>query len=446
MDLADLGAAGLARRIREGEITSLDVVNACITRIEEREAEVNAWIHFDPEFARAQAERCDAIHAAGMPTGPLHGIPVGIKDIFNTKDFPTENGTVLDAGRTPADDCMAVAQLKAAGCVIMGKTVTTEMAVYSPGKTANPHDVKRTPGGSSSGSAAAVACGMVPLAIGSQTNGSVIRPAAFCGVVGFKPSHGLISRAGALALSRKLDHVGVFARSIEDAALISDCLMGFDSKDPDTQTMAAPQLQKIALQEPPVEPNFAFAKTVVWDKADASTQEAFEELVEFLGPNCEEVTLPENFDGAIDDLRNIMLADLAKYLSHYTERGYDQVSEILRGMMEEGKQVSAVDYNTSVDKRAGLNAWIQTASTQYDAIITPSAIGEAPLGLEATGDPVFCSTWTYLGLPAITVPLMQGENGMPIGVQLVSIHGDDARLLRTAQWLTSELTREPDED
>lgn len=446
MDLADLGAAELSRQIRDGEITSLELVNACIARIEEREAEVNAWVYFDPEFARAQAERCDAIRATGAPLGSLHGIPVGIKDIFDTKDFPTENGTVLDAGREPLEDCTAVNQLKAAGCIIMGKTVTTEMAVYSPGKTANPHDVKRTPGGSSSGSAAAVACGMVPLAIGSQTNGSVIRPASFCGVVGFKPTHGRISRHGVLALSRNLDHVGILARSVEDAALISDCLVGFDPNDPDTTPMAAPQMQKITLQEPPVEPTFAFIKTAVWDKADTSTQEAFEELVEFLGPNCDEVTLPEEFDDAVGDLRNIMLADLAKYLSPYTHGGADQISEILRGMIDEGTQVSAIDYNTSVDKRAELNAYIESVCTQYDAIITPAAVGEAPLGLEATGDPVFCSTWTYLGLPAVTVPLMQGENEMPLGVQIVSARGDDARLLRNARWLATDLTRETDED
>jgi Asp-tRNA(Asn)/Glu-tRNA(Gln) amidotransferase A subunit family amidase len=444
MDLADLSAADLARRIRDGEITSLDVVNACISRIEEREEEVGAWAHFNPKFARDQAERCDVIRASGIPLGPLHGVPVGIKDIFDTKDLPTENGTVLDAGREPMDDSTAVSRLKAAGCVIMGKTVTTEMAVYSPGKTANPHDTSRTPGGSSSGSAAAVACGMVPLAIGSQTNGSVIRPASFCGVVGFKPTHGRISRTGALVLSRELDHVGVFARTLEDAALITDCLIGFDSKDPDTKLTAAPQVHAIALEEPPVEPNFAFARTPVWGKADPSTQAAFEELVEFLGPNCDEITLSGGFDDAHAHIRKVMYADLAKYLDHYSERGHDQISETLREMMAEGAKVSAVDYNNSVDKRAGINAQVQDICTDYDVIMTPAAIGEAPIGLDATGDPTFCSIWSYLGTPAVTVPLLRGENGMPIGVQLISTKGDDARLLRTAQWLVNEVVRSTD--
>jgi Asp-tRNA(Asn)/Glu-tRNA(Gln) amidotransferase A subunit family amidase len=445
MDLADLGATDLARHIRDGEITSQEVIDACIERIQERESEVNAWIHFDPEFARAQATKCDEIRAAGIPLGPLHGVPVGVKDIFDTKDFPTENGTILSAGRTPDDDCAVVSRLKAAGAVIMGKTVTTEMAVYSPGKTANPHDVNRTPGGSSSGSAAAVACGMVPLAIGSQTNGSVIRPASFCGVVGFKPTHGRISRAGSLLLSRQLDHVGVFARSIEDAALLSDCLIGFDANDPDTKPAAAPQLQRIALKEPPIEPNFAFVKTPIWDQADPSTQTAFEELVEFLGPNCDEIPLADEFENAHAHLRNIMYADLAKNLEHYSAMGHDQISEILRGMMDEGRQVKAVDYNTSVNKRAELNYAIKDICNDYDAIITPATLGEAPIGLEATGDPAFCTIWSYLGSPAITVPLMKGENGMPLGVQLVSVNGDDARLLRTAHWLVEEIIRSTDD-
>ncbi|NQW02366.1 MAG: amidase [Rhodospirillales bacterium] len=445
MDLADLSAGDLARRIRDGEVTSLQVVNACIARIDSLEKEVGAWTHFDPEFARKQAEHCDLVRASGAAIGPLHGVPVGIKDIFDTEDFPTENGTVLDAGRRPMKDCTAVSRLKAAGCVIMGKTVTTELAVYSPGKTTNPHDPARTPGGSSSGSAAAVACGMVPLAIGSQTNGSVIRPASFCGVVGFKPSHGRISRAGVLSLSRQLDHVGVFARTVEDAALIADCLMGYDPRDPDTRPAAAAQLPVTALQVPPVEPHFAFIKTAVWDKADPATRDAFEELVGFLGGSCVEITPPEAFDHAVDHLKTVMHADLARSLIPYMNRGKAQISDILTGMIEDGEQTRAVDYNASLALRTELNGWIAEICTEFDALITPAAIGEAPLGLTATGDPVFCSSWTYLGVPAITLPLMQGENGLPLGVQLVSAPGDDARLLRNARWLSTAVADASDD-
>ena len=446
MELADMSAAQLARMIRDGETSSIELIDACLARIDEREDQVGAWAHLDPAFARKQAEHRDALRAAGLPCGPLHGIPVGIKDIFDTKDLPTENGTVLDAGREPLKDCTAVSRLIAAGAVIMGKTVTTEMAVYSPGKTHNPHHPMRTPGGSSSGSAAAVAAGMVPLAIGSQTNGSVIRPASFCGVVGFKPSHGRISRAGALALSRVLDHVGVFARSIEDAALIADSLIGFDPSDPDTHPAASPRLTETCLQEPPIPPRYAFVKTPVWDKADAATQAAFEELRDFLGNQCEEVATPPEFDAAVGNLRNIMCADLARFLSRYTARGEDKISEILRGMINDGKSVSAVDYNDAVDHITPLRDWVGNLCDEFDAILTPSACGEAPLGLEATGDPIFCTTWTYLGVPAVSVPLMEGENGMPVGIQLVGPRGDDARLLRSASWLARRLGEEDDAD
>jgi Asp-tRNA(Asn)/Glu-tRNA(Gln) amidotransferase A subunit family amidase len=442
MDLADLGATQLVRMIESGEISSLELVEACIARIEEKEEEIGAWTHLDYDFARKQAEHRDAYRASGAACGPLHGIPVGIKDIFDTDDYPTENGTVLDAGRKPEKDCTAVARLRAAGCIIMGKTVTTEMAVYSPGKTANPHDITRTPGGSSSGSAAAVACGMVPLAIGSQTNGSVIRPASFCGVVGFKPSHGLISRAGALALSRNLDHVGVFARSLEDAALMAETLIGYDPEDPDTELKPAPNLCELAAQKPPVEPRFAFIKTPVWDQADHATQEAFNELASILGGSCDEVTLPSEFDSVVVDLRKVMTADLAKNFAPYYQRGKDQISDILSAMIEEGQQVTALDYNRSIDNRAALNACIAGYCSEYDAIITPAAIGEAPPGLDATGDPIFCTLWTYLGAPAVSVPLMQGENGMPVGVQVVSAVGDDARLLRSARWLAEKIVFE----
>ncbi|MEQ9558992.1 MAG: amidase [Rhodospirillales bacterium] len=442
MDLADLSASQLAGMIERGEITSLELVEACIARIEAREDAVGAWAHLDLDFARRQAAHCDDMHASGAPTGPLHGIPVGIKDIFDTADLPTENGTVLSKGRTPDTDSAAVRLLRAAGAVIMGKTVTTELAVYSPGKTRNPHDPERTPGGSSSGSAAAVAAGMVPLAIGSQTNGSVIRPASFCGVVGFKPTHGRISRAGALALSRTLDHVGVFARSVEDAALISDCLIAHDPADPDTKPSAAARLSEIAGLEPPMEPRFAFVKSPHWDRAEPDAQEAFQELHEFLGDQSEEVTLPEPFNGAVDNLRKIMCADLVRYLSGYVARGEDKLSDVLRGMIEEGKSVTAIDFNESADMRVHLAGWVKSLGEDFDAILTPATCGEAPKGLDATGDPVFCSTWSYLGVPAVTLPLMQGANGMPIGVQLIGPRNDDARLLRTARWLAGKVAAE----
>jgi Asp-tRNA(Asn)/Glu-tRNA(Gln) amidotransferase A subunit family amidase len=427
--------------LSKGKITSLEIVEAYISQINLKEEEVQAWQHLDFEYVRQQAKNSDAKRASGVPVGILHGIPVGIKDIFDTVDFPTENGTVLSAGRRPEEDCTAVKLLKSSGAIIMGKTVTAELAVFAPGKTRNPHDLKRTPGGSSSGSAAAVAARMVPLAIGSQTNGSVIRPASFCGIYGFKPTYGKISRSGVLQLSRILDHIGVFARTIEDIALITECLMSYDPDDPDSIPTSTPtNLTKIFNQDPPTEPKFAFVKSSVWGYAEKDTQKAFEEISNFLGIQCEEIKLPSEFSKIIGNLRKIMNADLARFLSEYIQRGEEKISEILRGLIKEGISVSAIDYNNSVEQIRPMADWILNLSDEYDAIITPAACGEAPIGLESTGDPIFCSTWTYLGVPAISLPLLESKNRLPIGLQLVGPRGEDATLLRSANWLINRVS------
>lgn len=437
-----LSATQAIGKIRNGEITSEELVQACLDRIEQVDGEIEAWAHLKPDYALDQARMLDTQRQAGGPVGPLHGIPVGVKDICDTQSLPTENGTVLDAGRQPLENCRVVSLLEEAGAVIMGKTVSTELAVFGPGKTRNPHNPKHTPGGSSSGSAAAVASNMVPLAIGTQTNGSVIRPASFCGVVGFKPTHGLIPRTGILAQSHWLDTVGVFARSVEDAAVIAEVLVAYDSGDPDTTRRARPALAKIAVEEPPMPPVLAFAKTAVWDQADKETQDAFGELVEFLGEECDDLHLPEPFEHAVELHGTIVNADLAKSFARYYERGKDKLTDVLKGMIEDGQKVTAVDYNKAVDRREFLNDGLDGVFDRYDAIITPAAVGEAPAGLGATGRPIFNSLWTYCGTPAITLPLMEGPNGLPLGVQLVSRRGDDARLLRTARWLMTRVAAE----
>ncbi len=251
MELNLMTATEAAEAIRAGEITSQELVRACLDHIAAIEDQIGAWTFLNSEHALQQARAADRALREGKGTGPLNGIPVGVKDIFDTMDMPTEDGTVLHAGRRPNEDAAAVARLRAAGAVIMGKTVTTELAVYSPGKTRNPHDPQRTPGGSSSGSTAAVAAAMVPLALGTQTNGSVIRPASYCGVYGFKPTYGLIPRHRVLQISRPLDQIGVFARTIEDTALIAEQIMAFDDRDPDTRLRARPTLCKILAEDPP---------------------------------------------------------------------------------------------------------------------------------------------------------------------------------------------------
>jgi Asp-tRNA(Asn)/Glu-tRNA(Gln) amidotransferase A subunit family amidase len=286
---------------------------------------------------------------------------------------------------------------------------------------------------------------MVPLAVGTQTNGSVIRPASFCGVYGFKPTHGLVSRTGILKQSPPLDTVGVFGRSVEDAALLADAITAYDDRDPHSRLRARPALLETATSRPPLEPVFAFVKTPVWDQASDDCKEAFAELADVLGAQCDEVKLPPPFDGAHAVHRTIMLADLAKNFAGYYRRGPDKLSDILRGMVEEGQSTLAVDYNVAVDWIELLNAGLDEVFTRYDAILTPAAPGEAPVGLDATGDPAFCTLWTLCGTPAITLPLMEGRTGLPLGVQLVGRRGDDARLLRTARWLSEHVEQLVDE-
>ncbi len=439
MEPSQLSAVDTVRALAAGDLRAIDLTEACLARIAEVEDDVQAWTYLDPEHARAQARELDERREQGAAIGPLHGLPVGVKDIVDTADMPTENGSVLHAGRSPMQDATVVSLMHAAGAVILGKTVTTEFATYSPGKTKNPHDPARTPGGSSSGSAAGVAAGMMPLAIGSQTNGSVIRPATYCGVYGFKPTHGLISRRGVLLLSHILDHVGVFARSVADAALLAENLMAFDDRDPDMRAVARPKLLETALSEPPLPPRFAFVKTPVWDKADAATEAAFAELAAMLGDRVEEVALPEPFERAVDWHRTVMEVDLAVNLAAEYDIGADRLSSQLRGMIEAGQKALAVDYAHAATARELLNARFGELAADYDAVITPAATGEAPVGLGATGNPIFCTLWTLMGVPAITLPVFAGENGLPMGLQLVGWRGDDARLLRTAHWLVDRL-------
>jgi Asp-tRNA(Asn)/Glu-tRNA(Gln) amidotransferase A subunit family amidase len=403
------------------------------------EDQVGAWSFIDPDHALQQAKDADSALKAGQALGSLHGIPVGIKDIIDTKDMPTEDGTVLHKGRRPQHDATVVARLREAGAVIMGKTVTTELAVYSPGKTKNPHDLQRTPGGSSSGSAAAVAAAMIPLAVGTQTNGSVIRPASFCGVYGYKPTFGLISRHLVLQQSRPLDQIGVFARSVEDAALVAEAIIGYDSQDPDTRLQAKPELFRTQSEAPPVDPHLAFVKSHVWGEAANDTQSAFTELVTELGDYVESDDLHELIEDVHELHRLVMEADLARSFEREYSDGKDQLSEVLREMIERGQVVTAVDYNNSITRMTELYFVFEQLFASYDAIITPAALGEAPVGLGATGSPIFCTIWTYFGMPAITLPLLQGEHGMPLGVQLVGPRGDDARLLRTARWLVDTM-------
>jgi Asp-tRNA(Asn)/Glu-tRNA(Gln) amidotransferase A subunit family amidase len=441
-DLTKLSALDLAAANRSRQHTSEEVVEAHLARIAAIDGEVEAWAFLDLDHARAQAKQADAGLRAGQPIGPLHGLPVGVKDIIDTKDMPTENGTPLDKNRRPTRDAAVVSRLRAAGAVVLGKTVTTELAYYAPNKTRNPRDPSRTPGGSSSGSAAAVAAGMAPLAIGTQTNGSVIRPASFCGVVGYKPTWGLIPRTGVLAQSFALDTIGTFGRSVADAALLADCLIGHDEGDAATSPIAHQGLLAAAQSEPPATPRFAFVKTPVWNQAEEATREAFANLATSLGDQCDLIDLPDAFAEGHVLQKRLMTAGFAHNLGAYERRGRERLSRQMQDAIDEGRTVAAHDYLAAVERIDMLNAGLDPILETYDAILTPSATAAAPSGLESTGNPAFCTLWTVSGTPAITLPLLKDEGGLPIGVQLVGRRGDDARLMRVASWFSTMMSGE----
>ena len=353
--------------------------------------------------------------------------------------MPTIDGTEIHKKNPSWNDCTVVSKLKQAGAIIMGKTVTAELAYYSPGKTKNPHDTTRTPGGSSSGSAAAVASHMVPLAVGSQTNGSVIRPASYCGVVGYKPTKGLISRHLVLQISRALDQVGVFANSIEDAALISEQLIGHDKQDPDTSLNPRPKLLAASKQQPPMEPLLAYVKLPFMNKLDEDVKEGFKEIKDELKGKVDEIELPEGFAGIPDWHKIIMESDMARSFSKEYEKSKNKLSDQIVEAIERGMKYTSVEYNNALSKIDVANTYFNQFFHDYDAILTPSACDEAPKGLKSTGNPIFCTIWTYCGMPCISLPLLKGKSGLPVGVQLVSSLFDDERLFRNASWLTSKI-------
>lgn len=430
--------ADLAASIAKGDLTSEAYVRACLGRIAEMEPKIQAWAFLDEDRAIDQAKAADEARMQGKGVGPLHGIPVGIKDIIDTGDMPTENGSPGFKGRQPREDAACITALRRAGGVVLGKTVTTELATHVPSRTRNPVNPEHTPGGSSSGSAAAVAAGMVPLAVGTQTGGSVIRPAAYCGVYGFKPTFGVIPRAGVLTQSSTLDTIGVFGRSVDDVALAADALQAYDERDPASLSVSRPRMYSTATEDWPLPPMFAFVKTHAWDQADAVTREAFGELVEELGTQVNEITMDATTERGLAAARKVQDVEMALNYGPLLDRAPGQVSKSLAERIEQGRAVNGVDYCAALNAREQYYANLSEIFTDYGLILTPAAPGPAPKDLGTTGDPVFCGFWTYLGVPAVTLPLLEAD-GMPMGVQLIGARRDDGRLLRAARWLARHL-------
>ncbi|MEA2269250.1 MAG: hypothetical protein QOC64_1860 [Solirubrobacteraceae bacterium] len=422
-ELWGLGASEARRRIAAGELSSEALVGACLERIGEREPTIHAWAHLDAEAALAQARERDA----SPPRGPLHGVPVGVKDIVDTADMPTEYGTPIHAGHRPERDAACVTRLRAAGAVVLGKTVTTELALFQPPPTRNPVDPARTPGGSSSGSAAAVADAMVPLAIGSQTAGSTVRPASFCGILGFKPTHGLIDTAGVLCLSPRLDTLGVFARDPADLDLLGAVLAD-----------DWPPLPGDARDRPPA---IALARTPWWDAADADGRAAVETAAQRLaaaGARVREVELPASFAALPDAQDTLMAFDMGRNLAWEYEHHAARLSDILRGVLERGRATAPEAAEEAARLAGAARAELAALLGDGEALLVPAVVGEPPAD-GSTGDPLFCRAWTLLGVPAMSVPGMTGAHGLPIGVQLVGPAGADRTVRAAGAWAAAQL-------
>ncbi len=412
-----------AASIARGTLTARALADAQLARIAATDGPIGAWVALDPAHVRAEADRCDATPSRGA----LAGIGIGVKDIIDTHDLPTQMGSTAYAGRRSEHDAECIARLRAAGGYVFGKTVTTELAFMHPGRTRNPWNAAHTPGGSSSGSAAAVAAGHVAGALGTQTNGSVIRPAAYCGIVGYKPSAGAIPYAGVNVFSETLDTLGTFTRSVRDAALLAGVL-------------AEPGAIALSRFEEP--PTLAVLPQFPWSPVDAATREALaaaSRSLEAGGAHVVNVTLPSGWNDAPAVLRTIMLAEAARNLAVVRQLHGAQFSATLNDALDEGARISPSDYRTALARRARMIAEVADWLGSFDAIVTPSVPAPAPAGIATTGDPACCTLWSLLGAPAVNLPIALDQAGLPLGVQFAGRPGDDARLLGVAAWCEARL-------
>ena len=422
--LNELTASEAARRIAAGEITSEAVVADCLSRIREREPAVQAWQHLDPEYALAQARQRDA----EAPSGPLHGVPVGIKDTFDTVDMPTTWESPIYAGNRPGADASAVALLRAAGAVILGKTVATEFAGLDAGKTRYPHNGAHTPGGSSSGSAAAVADAMVPVALGSQTAGSIIRPAAFCGAVGYKPSYGALSRRGMAPIADALDTVGLMTRSIDDLELV---LAVLTCRPPPPADRAAARPPRIGL-----------CRTHLWAEIDPSAAAAVEDAASRLaaaGAEVSEVELPSRFADLAALQMKLLGFETARTFAHEWRLHRDRIGPRFQALIEIGLQATFADFQAAIRCAEICRTELAALFDDHDMLLTMSAKGEAPQGLASTGDMSFQSLWTFLHVPCVSLPSHTGPNGLPIGTQFIGPFQGDDTLLADIRWAARHL-------
>jgi amidase len=426
-DPLSLSARAAAQEIAAGRLTAEALAVACLDRIAAREPVVGAWHYLEPAAALAAARQRDS----EPPRGPLHGIPIAVKDLIDTADMPTGYGSPIYEGHRPAADAACVALARAAGAIVLGKTVTTEFACFTAGKTANPRNPAHTPGGSSSGSAAAVADGMVPLGFGTQTAGSVIRPAAYCGCVGYKPSFGTIARAGVKPLADSLDTVGVMARTVDDAAFFTGVIA------------ERPALRNIKM---PSAPRFGLYRTPMWGEAEPSTIAALDRAraaLERAGAWIAEIVVPPEHQTLTAAQETIMGFELVRGLAYERLSHSAELSPRLAQLLDSGLTVGPNAYDSAIAETQAARAQLDAFFGPCDAMLAPAAPGEAPPGLGYTGNPVFNRMWTLLGVPCLTLPAAWGDSGLPTGVQLIGRVGDDARLIAAGLFLELALAEAP---
>ena len=427
----------LALKIKNSELTSLELCEKYIERIDKFEKEVKAWAFFDKKILLEKAKEADDYRRSGKPIGFLHGIPVAVKDIVGTVEMPTECGTSIRKGKSYSQNAEIIDLLISEGAIVMGKTATSELAFLGPPKTTNPHDYSRTPGGSSSGSAASVASYMAPLSIGSQTGGSVIRPASYCGVVGYKPTYGLISRNGVLRTSQTLDHIVMFGRNVEDVALLAKALIKKDNQDPASIHYSSENILAETKKGPLFEPKFIFYKTNHWKMIEKKSRDAFEYFIKSF-KNIEVFDTPSYFKDIHKYHQVIHETDLANNFSIYYKKFKSKLSKYMQDAISRGNKYSAKEYAEAIDFRKQSYESYKEVFEDYHGVLMPSSPGVAPKGLKSTGTAEFNKVWSYLGTPCISLPLLEGENKLPLGVQLIGDKYDDHRFLGVARWLEKE--------
>ena len=433
MSLIKLNATDAIELMRKGELSSEKYVSAFLEHIEKREPLIGAWSFLDPELAIQQAKEADK-RWKNKNAGKLNGLPIGIKDIIDTKDMPTENGSKICKNRKPSEDAYLVNLLKEAGAVIMGKCVTTEFALSGPGKTKNPNDLECTPGGSSSGSAAAVCDNMVPLSIGSQTGGSVLRPASFNGIIGLKPTFGTISRYGMSPISQRLDHPGIYANTINDIDLVASVLFSYDQNDLDM----IKNFKYKNDEQTSSSPKFAFIKGPVWGYGEQDMQDEITNFVKNSSLNIVDFELDSIFENAAKSHEIIMNGSIARSLSKYYKNEKNKLHPFTISRIEAGMPVSAKDYIDAIENAKLMELSLKKVFKEFDAIITPSAPGQAPRDLMNTGNAIFNGYWTMMGVPAINLPLLRGKDNLPIGIQIITSWKEDSKLLKISEHILSK--------